>query len=85
MCWAKMVSYFKEVMLTRWRVQRRQTLLVEMQRKHKVGGLIDRRYGEENSDQELDEVMVERFAKEKQRSHKHAMFNLVLGPRRRAT
>ncbi|AEO53967.1 hypothetical protein MYCTH_2295937 [Thermothelomyces thermophilus ATCC 42464] len=50
--------------------RRRQTLLVEMQRRNKVGGLIDRRFGENNPNLSLEEKMIERFTREQQRKHK---------------
>lgn len=57
--------------------QRRQTLLVEMQRRNKVGGLIDRRFGEDDPNMSLEEKMMERFTREQQRNHKKSsMFDL---------
>ncbi|KAL2178885.1 nucleolar protein 14 [Thermothelomyces heterothallicus CBS 202.75] len=50
--------------------RRRQTLLVEMQRRNKVGGLIDRRFGENDPNLSLEEKMIERFTREQQRKHK---------------
>ncbi|KAF4976345.1 hypothetical protein FZEAL_6965 [Fusarium zealandicum] len=56
---------------------RRQTLLVEMQRRNKVGGILDRRFGENDPTMAPEEKMLERFAREKQRSHKKSsMFDL---------
>ncbi|KAL2017494.1 hypothetical protein VTK56DRAFT_2036 [Thermocarpiscus australiensis] len=57
--------------------RRRQTLLVEMQRRNKVGGLIDRRFGEDNPNLSLEEKMIERYTREQQRKHKKSsMFDL---------
>ncbi|GAB1310918.1 nucleolar complex protein 14 [Madurella fahalii] len=57
--------------------RRRQTLLVEMQRRNKVGGLIDRRFGEDDPNMSLEEKMIERYTREQQRSHKRtSMFDL---------
>ena len=57
--------------------KRRQTLLVEMQRRNKVGGLIDRRFGENDPNMTLEDKMIERFTREQQRSHKkNTMFDL---------
>jgi nucleolar protein 14 len=56
--------------------RRRETLLVEMQRRNKVGGILDRRFGEDNADMTPEEKALERFALEKQRSHKKAVFDL---------
>ncbi|KAK3310575.1 nucleolar protein 14 [Chaetomium strumarium] len=57
--------------------RRRQTLLVEMQRRNKVGGLIDRRFGEDDPNMTLEEKMIERFTREQQRNHKKsAVFDL---------
>ncbi|KAF4954294.1 hypothetical protein FGADI_5382 [Fusarium gaditjirri] len=58
-------------------VKRRQTLLVEMQRRNKVGGILDRRFGENDPTMAPEDKMLERFAREKQRSHKkNSMFDL---------
>ncbi|KAI5465925.1 nucleolar protein 14 [Mariannaea sp. PMI_226] len=57
--------------------RRKQTLLVEMQRRNKVGGIIDRRFGENDPTMTPEEKMLERFAREKQKSHKKgSMFDL---------
>ncbi len=56
--------------------RRRQTLLVEMQRRRKVGGLIDRRFGESDPTMSLEDKMIERFTREQQRSHKASVFDL---------
>ncbi|PFH59767.1 hypothetical protein XA68_11898 [Ophiocordyceps unilateralis] len=57
--------------------RRRQTLLVEMQRRNKVGGILDRRFGENDPTMAPEEKMLERFALEKQRIHKKSsLFDL---------
>ncbi|KAK0673259.1 putative nucleolar complex protein 14 [Cercophora samala] len=57
--------------------RRRETLLVEMQRRNKVGGLIDRRFGEDDPNMSLEDKMIERYTREQQRSHKkHSAFDL---------
>ncbi|RCI14704.1 hypothetical protein L249_6932 [Ophiocordyceps polyrhachis-furcata BCC 54312] len=57
--------------------RRKQTLLVEMQRRNKVGGILDRRFGENDPTMAPEEKMLERFALEKQRSHrKRSLFDL---------
>ena len=52
--------------------QRRKTLLVEMQRRKKVGGILDRRFGENDPKMTPEEKALERFVKEKQRGNKKA-------------
>jgi hypothetical protein len=48
-----------------------------MQRRNKVGGIIDRRFGEDNPNMSLEEKMIERYTREQQRSHKKSsMFDL---------
>ncbi|KAH8676303.1 nucleolar protein 14 [Xylariales sp. PMI_506] len=56
--------------------RRRQTLLVEMQRRNKVGGILDRRFGENDPTMAPEDRMMERFAMETQKSHKRAVFDL---------
>ncbi|KAF9879867.1 rRNA maturation protein [Colletotrichum karsti] len=57
--------------------RRRETLLVEMQKRHKVGGILDRRFGENDPALAEEEKMIERFAREKQRTHKKtSLFDL---------
>ncbi|ORY60179.1 nucleolar protein 14 [Pseudomassariella vexata] len=57
--------------------QRRQTLLVEMQRRQKVGGIRDRRFGENDPTMAPEDKMLERFAREKMANHKRSgMFDL---------
>ncbi|KHN96308.1 nucleolar protein [Metarhizium album ARSEF 1941] len=50
--------------------RRRETLLVDMQRRNKIGGILDRRFGEYDPTMAPEDKMLERFAREKQRSHK---------------
>jgi hypothetical protein len=48
-----------------------------MQRRNKVGGILDRRFGENDPTMAPEDKMLERFAREKQRSHKkNSMFDL---------
>lgn len=62
------------------RYQRRQTLLVEMQRRNKVGGLIDRRFGEDDPNLSVEDKMIERYTREQLRNHKKSsMFDLEDG------
>ncbi|KAJ4296023.1 nucleolar complex protein 14 [Collariella sp. IMI 366227] len=57
--------------------RRRQTILVEMQRRNKIGGLIDRRFGEDDPNMSLEDKMIERYTREQQRAHKKgSMFDL---------
>ncbi|KAG5938200.1 hypothetical protein E4U53_008064 [Claviceps sorghi] len=57
--------------------RRRETLLVDMQRRNKVGGILDRRFGENDPTMAPEDKMLERFAREKQRSHKKgSLFDL---------
>lgn len=56
---------------------RRKTLLVEMQRRKKTGGILDRRFGENDPTMTPEEKALERFVKEKQRgSKKGSLFDL---------
>ncbi|KAI2638149.1 Nop14-like protein [Xylaria nigripes] len=55
--------------------RRRQTLLVEMNRRNKTGGIRDQRFGENDASMSYEEKMAQRFVKEKQ-SHKASMFDL---------
>ena len=58
-------------------MQRRKTLLVEIQRRKKVGGILDRRFGENDPTMTPEEKALERFVKEKQRgSKKGFLFDL---------
>ncbi|KAL9128249.1 MAG: hypothetical protein Q9217_003039 [Psora testacea] len=57
--------------------RRRKTLLVEMQRRKKVGGIMDRRFGENDTTMTPEQKALQRFIKEKQRGRKKdAMFDL---------
>lgn len=57
--------------------KRRRTLLVEMQRRRKVGGILDRRFGENDPTMTPEERALERFVKERQRGNrKGAIFDL---------
>ncbi|TEA22759.1 putative nucleolar complex protein 14 [Colletotrichum sidae] len=57
--------------------RRRETLLIEMQKRNKVGGILDRRFGENDPSLAEEEKMIERFAREKQRTHKKtSLFDL---------
>ncbi|KAL9547713.1 hypothetical protein MBANPS3_006036 [Mucor bainieri] len=58
---------------------RKKTLLVEMKNKHRRGGIIDKRFGENNPNMTPEEKMLERFTREKQKSTRNtggSMFNL---------
>ncbi|KAL8807425.1 MAG: hypothetical protein Q9200_004682 [Gallowayella weberi] len=56
---------------------RRNTLLKGMQRRNKVGGILDRRFGEDNPKMTPEERALERFVKEKQRGSKNdTLFDL---------
>lgn len=57
--------------------QRRRTLLPELQRRNKVGGIRDRRFGETDPTMTPEERNLERFVREKQRGDKKgSTFNL---------
>ncbi|KAK8032825.1 Nop14-like protein [Apiospora marii] len=57
--------------------RRRQTLTVDAQRKNKVGGIIDRRFGENDPTLAPEDRMLERFARETQSRHKkNSLFDL---------
>ena len=56
---------------------RRKTLLVEMQRRKKVGGIVDRRFGENDPSMTPEAKALERFVREKQRgTKKGSIFDL---------
>lgn len=60
--------------------RRRETLLKEMQRRNKVGGLLDRRFGEDDPNMTPEQKAAERFAQQALRaSKKNSMFNLEEG------
>ncbi|KAI9802241.1 MAG: hypothetical protein M1825_002962 [Sarcosagium campestre] len=50
---------------------RKRTLLKELQARNKVGGIVDRRFGEDDTHMTPEEKMLERFTKEKQRRFKN--------------
>ncbi|KAG1759400.1 nucleolar protein 14 [Suillus occidentalis] len=56
--------------------QREMTLLREFQDRGRVGGVVDRRFGENDPSMSLEERMLERFTKERQRASKSTIFNL---------
>lgn len=57
--------------------QRRRTLLPEMQRRNKVGGIQDRRFGENDPTMTPEERNLQRYMREKQKGEKKAsVFNL---------
>lgn len=56
--------------------QRTKTLLVEYQDKDRSGGVLDRRFGENDPTMTPEERMLERFTRERQRESKGALFNL---------
>jgi len=47
-------------------IQRKKTLLKELKNKGKTGGIVDKRFGEDNPNLTPEEKMQERFTKEKQ-------------------
>ncbi|KAJ2963022.1 hypothetical protein NQZ79_g2018 [Umbelopsis isabellina] len=56
---------------------RKKTLLNEMKNKGKVGGIVDKRFGESNSNLTPEEKMLERFTKEQQKQTRStSLFNL---------
>ncbi|OCL12862.1 Nop14-like protein [Glonium stellatum] len=55
---------------------RRRTLLPEMSKRNKVGGILDRRIGENDPTMTPDERMLERFTREKQRMKGSLLFDL---------
>jgi nucleolar protein 14 len=58
---------------------RRNTLLPEMNRKNKVGGILDRRIGENDPTMSLDDRMMARFEREQQRKRGGNVFDLEDG------
>ena len=56
--------------------QRTKTLLKEYQDKNRSGGMLDRRFGENDPTMTPEERMLERFTRERQRESKGALFNL---------
>ncbi|KAF2750840.1 nucleolar protein 14 [Sporormia fimetaria CBS 119925] len=55
---------------------RRKTLLPEMSRKNKVGGILDRRIGEDDPSMSLDDKMMARFQREQQHKRGGNVFDL---------
>ncbi|KAI8940085.1 hypothetical protein NX059_003803 [Plenodomus lindquistii] len=58
---------------------RRKTLLPEMNRKNKVGGILDRRIGENDPTMSLEDRMMARFEREQQRKRGGNVFDLEDG------
>ncbi|KAF7302262.1 hypothetical protein MIND_00793300 [Mycena indigotica] len=56
--------------------QRKKTLLKEYEDKGRAGGILDRRFGENDPSMSLEDRMLERFTRERQRSSKGVAFNL---------
>ncbi|KAF8638535.1 hypothetical protein AX17_002078 [Amanita inopinata Kibby_2008] len=56
--------------------QRKKTLLKEYEEKNHAGGIVDRRFGENDPTMSLEERMLERFTRLRQRAAKGAAFNL---------
>ncbi|TBU33073.1 Nop14-like protein [Dichomitus squalens] len=56
--------------------QRKKTLLKEYEEKDRSGGIVDRRIGENDPTMSLEERMLERFTRERQRASKGVAFNL---------
>ncbi|KAF2281354.1 Nop14-like protein [Westerdykella ornata] len=55
---------------------RRKTLLPEMNKRNKVGGILDRRIGEDDPSMSLDARMQARFEREQQRKRRGNVFDL---------
>ncbi|OSD04573.1 Nop14-like protein [Trametes coccinea BRFM310] len=56
--------------------QRKKTLLKEYEEKDRAGGIVDRRFGENDPTMTPEERMLERFTRERQRASKGVAFNL---------
>ncbi|OBZ70498.1 putative nucleolar complex protein 14 [Grifola frondosa] len=56
--------------------QRKKTLLKEYEDKDRSGGIVDRRFGENDPTMNPEERMLERFTRERQRASKGVAFNL---------
>ncbi|KAI0832695.1 Nop14-like protein [Trametes gibbosa] len=56
--------------------QRKKTLLKEFEDKDRSGGIVDRRFGENDPTMTPEERMLERFTRERQRASKGTAFNL---------
>lgn len=48
----------------------------EIEQRGRVGGVVDRRFGENDPSMSLEERMLERFTRERQRASKASVFNL---------
>ncbi|PFH50129.1 hypothetical protein AMATHDRAFT_61585 [Amanita thiersii Skay4041] len=59
--------------------QRKKTLLREYEQRNRAGGILDRRFGEDNPTMSLEEKMLERFMRERQRTSRGAAFALEDG------
>ena len=60
--------------------RRRETLLTELHRKNKVGGILDRRFGEDDPNLTPEQRAAERYARESERRlKKSSLFNLEDG------
>lgn len=57
-------------------LQRKKTLLKEFEEKGHAGGIVDRRFGENDPSMGLEERMLERFTRERQRASRSSAFNL---------
>ncbi|EPY50388.1 U3 snoRNP protein Nop14 [Schizosaccharomyces cryophilus OY26] len=55
---------------------RKKTIGEKLKKKNHVGGVIDRRFGENNPHLSLEEKMLERFSREQQRRSKKDIYNL---------
>lgn len=51
-------------------------MLKEYEERDRSGGIVDRRFGENNPDMTPEERMLERFTRERQRASKGVAFNL---------
>lgn len=71
-----MLARAKLVALAKPSSQRKKTLLKEYEQRNHAGGIIDRRFGENDPSMTPEERMLERFTKERQRAAKGAAFNL---------
>ncbi|KAI5893598.1 Nop14-like protein [Schizophyllum commune H4-8] len=56
--------------------QRKKTLLKEYEERNHAGGILDRRFGENDPTMTPEERMLERFTRERQRAAKGSAFNL---------
>ncbi|TRM67830.1 nucleolar protein 14 [Schizophyllum amplum] len=56
--------------------QRKKTLLKEYEERNHAGGILDRRFGENDPTMTPEERMLERFTRERQRASKGSTFNL---------